>query len=186
MTKYILHGGDTSYINPDNDGFFREITLGTKGKTTILLNYFSRKDDEVEKCAEQDEQRFLQHSENKNLAFEIARPENLAEQLGRSDVMYMRGGETKKLLDALSLTKNIEKLFKNKIIAGSSAGAYALGAHYWENGTDEMGNGLWVLEFKVLCHYTPERNDRIEKLLKYGKEMPLLILPDYKWVVLFK
>ena len=73
MTKFILHGGDTKEINQDNNSFFRDMTLGSKGKTLVLLNYFAREDNEVKGLAEQDKQRFLQNSDNKNLEFEIVR-----------------------------------------------------------------------------------------------------------------
>src|SRR3989344_5931234 len=186
MTKYILHGGNSKEINSDNDSFFREMTAGTAGRTTVLLNYFSRKDNEVESCAEEDKKRFLQSSDNKDLVFEIARPESLAEQLVQVDEMYMRGGETKKLVESISLTKNLENLFEGKIIAGSSAGVYVLAKYYWENDINELGKGLGIFDFKVFCHYTPENKVKVEKLLAHGERLPLITIPNYKWLVLFK
>ncbi|MDO8548172.1 MAG: Type 1 glutamine amidotransferase-like domain-containing protein [bacterium] len=186
MTKYILHGGSSNVANPDTDSFFREMTQETVGQTRVLLNYFSRPDDKIAECAEQDKKRFLEHSENKDLIFEIAKPESLAEQLKRADVMYMRGGTTKKLVDAMSLTPNLEALFEDKIIAGSSAGVYVLAKYYWENDTDELGEGLGIFNVKAFCHYTNENKAKVEKLLGHGENLPLLTIPDYKWLVFFK
>lgn len=185
MTKYILHGGNTREINADNDSFFREITLGTTGKTLVLLNYFSRKDDEVERCAEEDRQRFLQNSENKDLLFEIANSESFIEQLSRADILYIRGGETAKLVKKMSSVKGIKKLFDNKIVAGSSAGVYVLCKYYWENDRKKLGKGLGILDFKALCHYAPERQHIVKKLMQYEESLSLITLANYKWIVMF-
>lgn len=107
MTKYILHGGNTREISPDNDSFFREMTLCSKNKTLVLLNYFARKDNEVEGFAEQDKQHFLQNSDGKDLEFEIAHPEQLIGQISRADVMYMRGGKINLLKEKLLKTPNL-------------------------------------------------------------------------------
>lgn len=186
MTKYVLHGGSSNVDHPDNDSFFREMTLGMEGKTNILLNYFSRKDDEIEKCAGQDKERFLRTSENSDIVFEVATRENFVEQLQLADGMYMRGGETKKLVADLSGIENIQELFKNKTIGGSSAGVYVLAKYYWENDIDELGSGLGVFNIKAFCHYTTDQKDKVGKLLAHGEALPLVTIPDYKWLVFFK
>lgn len=186
MTKYILHGGDTREINPDNNGFFREMTLGSKDKILVLLNYFAREDSEVEGLAEQDKQRFLQNYDGKDLEFEIAHPEQLIGQISRADVMYMRGGETNWLKEKLLKTPNLTELFKNKVIAGSSAGAYVLSKYYWGNDTNKLGDGLGIINFKTYCHYQPKDSGILNKLTAYKEKLPLLVLPNYKWVVFYQ
>lgn len=186
MTKYILHGGNSSHQSPDNDSFFAEMTKGLEGKVHILLNYFSRKDDEVERCAEQDKVKFLENSVTKNLQLEIADENNLAEQLERCDVFYMRGGETAKLVEKMRKTPNVEKLFQGKVVGGSSAGVYVLGKYYWENDIGQLGEGLGIFDLKTFCHYTHEDKEIVEKLLAHGEDLPLLTLPNYKWVVMYR
>lgn len=112
MTKYILHGGNSREINNDNESFFSEMTRESRGRTRILLNYFSRKDEEIEKIAEEDKVRFIQNSNNKDLVFEIADDTRLAEQLERSQVMYMRGGETVWLVETKQNTKCFYTIFE--------------------------------------------------------------------------
>lgn len=186
ITKYILHGGNSKEINPENDSFFREITLGSKGKVLVLLNYFSREESEAPTLAEQDKKRLLQNSDNKNLEFEIAKPKKLAEQLKRAYAMYIRGGETTWLTKKMSQTSNLEKLFEGKTIAGSSAGVYVLSKYYWGNDSKKLGRGLGILNLKAFCHYTPNDMKIVKKLLNYKEKLPLLTLPNYKWVVLYK
>lgn len=186
MTKYILHGGNSKEFNPDNDSFFREMTAGSHGKTLVLLNYFSREETDVIKLAEQDRQRFLQNSENKDLEFEIAEPEKLTDQLRRVYVMYMRGGETDWLRDRLSQTPQVEQLFKDKVIAGSSAGVYVLSKYYWSNDHSKIGKGLGILDFKAFCHYKPDDTKIVKALLKYKEPLPLFVLPNFKWMVFYR
>lgn len=186
MTKYILHGGNTREINSDNDGFFREMTQGSKGRTLVLLNYFSKISNEVEKFAGQDKGRFLENSENKDLEFEIAQTDKLAEQLARAYVMYMRGGETGRLLEKLSQTPNLQKHFSGKVVAGSSAGVYALAKCYWSKDLGRLGDGLGILNLKAFCHYKREDEASVEQLFHYKEKLPLLVLPDYKWQVVFE
>lgn len=186
MTKYILHGGNSREINPDNDSFFKEMTLGSKGKTLVLLNYFSREENEIPELAKQDKARFIANSENKDLEFEIADENKLPEQLKNAYVMYMRGGETEWLVKELSKAQNLEKLFEGKVIAGSSAGVYALVEYSWENDSKRLGNGLGILNFKAFCHYAPQDTEIVKKLLAYKEKLPLLVLSNYKWVVYYK
>ncbi|MEK6835619.1 MAG: Type 1 glutamine amidotransferase-like domain-containing protein, partial [Nanoarchaeota archaeon] len=133
ITKYILHGGNTGEINNDNNNFFKEMTSDLKGKVRILLNYFAREENEIKELAKQDRGRLLKYSKNKNLEFQIASVKKFEKQLIWANVMYMRGGVTNKLVKKLRKIKNIERLFEGKIIAGSSAGAYALSKYYWSN-----------------------------------------------------
>ncbi len=136
-----------------------------------------------------DKKRFFQNSKNKNLIFEIADPKTLKVQLQRSDVFYMRGGETAKLLKRLSSTKNLARLFEDKVVAGSSAGAYVLAKYYWNHGESalsEFSRGLGIVDFNILCHYGPERADVVNKFTKFKKSLSVLVLPDYKWVVIYK
>lgn len=130
MTKYILHGGASKHEHVGNNKFFAEMTKNSKGKLKILLNYFSREDGEITELSKKDERRIRKNSKNKNLEFQIANIESLEKQLERMDVMYMRGGETEKLVRVMSKVDNLEKYFENKIIAGSSAGVYVLAKYY--------------------------------------------------------
>ncbi len=185
MTKFILHGGNTQEINPDNKSFFREIALGMPSGASILLNYFSREDTDIERCAEQDKQSILKNSKNKDLVFEIAKPKLLGKQLQRARVMYMRGGNTKKLVAKISLTPNFSKLIQNKVIAGSSAGVYVLSKYYWSNNRKKIENGLGILNIKAYCHYKPTDVNIVNKLLAHKEKLPLLVLPNYRWMVLY-
>jgi peptidase E len=186
MTKYILHGGNTKEDNEENNAFFKEMTSGQSDQINILLCYFARADEEINECAKQDKDKFIKESENKNLIFEVLDSEKLADQVKKADVIYFRGGNTAKLKEKLSQTSNLEELLKDKVVGGSSAGVYVFTRFFWENDTEEFMEGLGFLNLKAFCHYTEEHSDRRDQLLNHGENLPLLILPNYKWVIFFK
>lgn len=186
MTKFILHGGYTRVENPENNNFFNEITLGSKGRFLILLNYFSREKSEVEQYINQDKQRILQNSENKELEFEVADTNHFPEQLKRANAMFVRGGDTGKLLVEMSKVSNLAELIKDKTIAGSSAGVYFLMKYYWSNDRKRIEEGLGFFNIKAYCHYKSEENQNIQQLLSYKENLPLLTLPDFKYVIWFR
>lgn len=80
----------------------------------------------------------------------------------------------------------IEELFEGKIIGGSSAGSYVLGRCYWGNDSHMLGDGLGILNIKIFCHYKPADKKNLETLKEFKEDFPILVLPDYKWVVFYK
>lgn len=187
MTKYILHGGNTSHENqPDNEAFFHEITKGLGDQLTILLVYFARKEDDLTPLIKQDREIFIRNAPDKQLTFELATIENFREQAKGSQVIYLRGGNTAKLKDKLAATQtDFKTLFEGKTIVGSSAGCYVLGSYYWDNEVKNWDKGLGLVPLKTICHY----EDTDEQILRGFKQtednLPLLVLPDYKWQVFY-
>ncbi len=186
MTKYILHGGVTKGADPMNDSFFQEVTRESAGKTRILLNYFARKPEEYEQSAKEDKKRFLENSPHTDVEFDIADPHRLAEQLERCPIMYIKGGNTPLLLKLLSHAQDFRKCINGRVIAGVSAGVNVLSAYYWSNHNTRIMEGLGILNIKVICHFHPEDNEIVKKLLSYKEDLPLLTLPEYHWAVMYR
>jgi peptidase E len=186
MIKFVLHGGNTSEVNRDNNNFFKEMTVSNKKRLRILLNYFARDKYELNEVSGQDIKRFKKLSVVENLNFEIAQPGKLSEQLKYVDVMYIRGGSTERLMKQLLLTKDFEKCIDGKTIRGSSAGVYVLAKYFYSNDSKIIGKGLGILNIKTYCHYEPTDIKIVNKLASYKEKLPLLILPNYKWVVMYK
>lgn len=186
MTKYILHGGNTREPNEDNDSFFREWTVGLTGKVHILLCYFACEKEKIEQYFKEETERVVGLSENKDLEFEIADENKLADQLKNAEVFYMRGGSTEKILSELSKTPNLDKLVEGKTIAGSSAGAYAIAKYALSNESGEFRDGLGLLNVKCYCHFKDGEEKNLKRLIEYKEDLPIITLPDYKWVTIYK
>jgi len=187
MTKYILHGGETSRPAEDNKKFFFEMTKDLSDPVTILCVYFARPKVTWDKLLEQDKERFSSASPTKILNF--IRAENDAkifkEQIQKADVVYMRGGETEMLFKALKLIENFDPLIKGKVVSGSSAGACALSA-YFHTGTDgsKVREGLGILQIKTFVHYAEEKLSDLKELENRGEKLPVYKIPEEKFFVI--
>lgn len=185
ITKYILHGGNTSEENLDNHAFFRELANINKRSPQILLCYFAKDDSKWEELAEQDSKKIISTS-NKDINFEIATKKRFREQAKKSDLMYFRGGHTKPLLDTMKDIRGWENDIEGKIIAGSSAGTYLVSSYYHTNNTKQLGEGFGLLDIKTYAHFDEKKDqDILEKLSNAAEDLPILAIPEYKFVVMY-
>lgn len=185
MTKYILHGGVTSRDTDDNRKFFLEIVKNLKSPINILCVYFAREKKEWKELFKQDKLNFLRASQKKRFKFVLANDDlkNFTKQIKNSDVVHLRGGKTELLLKKLSKIDNLILLFENKVISGSSAGAYVLSKYYINSG-GEIKNGLGILPIKVISHYTKEKYDLFQRLKNYKENLKIYKISEEKFVVI--
>lgn len=176
-TKFILHGGFANQLNSENDNFFQEILKDSPDNPKILLIYFARLNPEKESNIPA---QFEKNKGVKDLSFEIVDEKIFPEQIKRSDVIYLHGGKTSKLLNILKQFPNLENLFKGKIIAGESAGVYVLSAYFYSKSEGGVFEGLGFVPVKTICHYIGENR---EKLDEYGLDLETLLLPDFRYKV---
>ena len=175
-TKFILHGGFIPGGKQENDDFFQEILKDAPEKAKILLVYFAKESDRVAKNKEEDIGQFNKNKGNKFLSFEVATEELFPEQVKKADVIYLHGGHSGKLLEALKNFSNLKQLFAGKIIAGDSAGANVLVSAFYSQkiGASE---GLGLIPIKIICHYLAENK---EKLNKIKPNLETLFLLEYQ------
>ncbi len=180
MTKYILHGGDAQIFNNENDLFFREILKDCPNNPKILLVYFAKEVDRIPKNKAEDVEHFEKNKESKQLSFEIASEEYFLNQINNSDIVYIHGGSTVKLMSVLSKFENLQNHFKGKIVAGESAGANALSTICYSPSVDLVVKGLGILPVKIIPHYLPGKEIKLEGA---RQELELLLLSVYKYKV---
>lgn len=179
-TKFILHGGYSGRKNSENDKFFKEILKDAPKDTQILLVYFAKEVDEYLRMQREDIWQFEENSDNKNRSFEIASEESFPKQTAQSDIIYLHGGKTSKLLTALKQYPNLRELFEGKIVAGESAGAYVLSACFYSKTEGGIFEGLGFVPAKTICHYVGENK---ENLNECPSELETLLLADYQYKV---
>lgn len=186
MTKYILHGGQTSEPSVHNDNFYREMYKGSKGKP-ILAVYYSRPEENWPQLLASDKKRMRKAIGRKKFEIVTASPKikEFLKQLSTVNAVYFRGGRTYKLKGKLKPVKGkLEKLFAGKTVLGSSAGAYFLSKHYFSsNGQIEKGFG--ILPIKTYCHYKGDK-ENLEKLKKYKEKLKTYTIPETEFVVIGK
>ena len=189
MTKFILHGGFTRVDNELNRSFFRELVKDVPSGGTVLLVYFARKNDEIEVRFKQDKELIQNQTNNKSFNFVLATNDSFINQVKESNVIFISGGDTDKLLTTLKEYSDFKEAIKYKTVAGSSAGAYVFSTFYFSNSRNENFKGLGILPIRIICHYQStnpmfnKKNDPIELMENCPDNLELVILKDYEWVV---
>jgi peptidase E len=180
-TKFILQGGFPKSGKQENDAFFSEILSTAPYAAKILLVLFAKESDRVEKNTKEDIEQFTKNSGGKNVTFEVATEDNFIQQIQSSDIIYLHGGHTGKLLDTLKRFPDFKEIIKGKIIAGDSAGANVLCSAFYSLRIG-VGEGLGILPFRILTHYVEENKD---KLNSTRPELEMIILPELQFRTLF-
>lgn len=178
MTKYILHGGNALDVNQKNDEFFKVIIDIEKTEIKILIIPFAIE----EKMFKIDfiKVQFEKNKSDKKLNFEVANIQNIESQIMDSDIIYLNGGKTLKLLYELTKYKNFKELFDNKVVAGESAGAYVLSSCFYSKSIDICSEGLKLVPVKTICHYEGDNRNRLENCPDTLEE---LLLANYEYKI---
>lgn len=186
MTKYILHGGATRNKTEDNSRFFGEIISSLSNNATILCVYFAKPKELWSEIFRQEKINFSSVAKGKVINFLLASEETdiFVEQIKKSDAIFLRGGDTDKLKEALSGVGDLGDLWKDKVVAGSSAGVYVLSKYYYTNTKDGISEGLGILPIKSFCHYTDEKQVKLEELKSYRENLKVYAIPEEKYFVI--
>lgn len=187
MTKFILHGGATRRFELEGHrGFFKEILAGLPQKVRVLLIYYARPEPDFSELLSDDTNNFRSTSPEKDIEPEIASddPGVFREQIKRADAIYVRGGDTQKLLAKINQTPDFADLINGKVYAGSSAGMYVVSKYYYSNDRKEIGQGLGILPIKAMAHWDKNKQDAFAKLKTTGEDLPIYKLADGEFIVL--
>jgi len=104
-------------------------------------------------------------------------------QIKSTNIIYLHGGLSIKIIDTLKKFPHLENYFNGKIIAGESARANALSHDCYSNITKIHSKGLGIIPVRTICHY--HQGD--EKVLQDNNpNLKLLLLPKYKYKVFYK
>ena len=183
MTKIILHGGYAGHPDPQNNPFFSEMLKGFSGSINVLLVFFAKPVEEYGRLYNEVTSNFQKNAKDKELHFEIASENDFLEHVANADIIYLQGGRTLKLIDVLKQYPEFEKVASGKVIAGESAGAYALSACFYSKTEGGLFEGLAFVPAKVICHYEGMNEEKLEEC---SSELETLLLKDYEYKVFEK
>ncbi|MFH1509096.1 MAG: Type 1 glutamine amidotransferase-like domain-containing protein [bacterium] len=188
MTKYILHGGYATKRSTSNKKYYLEIVKGLEEPINVLVICFAAEKERWDEKFNKVKDHFSEIVNDKELEFILANKniELLSKQIQEADVIYMIGGRSLKLLKKLSAVPNLTQLWKNKVVVGSSAGALVLAKYYHGNDSNTYNEGLGIFPFKIICHYSKNIDDRLEKLKQFGEDLEIKLIPEEKYIVIEK
>ena len=108
-----------SVDSKENEKFFRELLGNTLVDMNILIVLFAREKSRWDKKYPETVSRFRDMSEGKTLHFECAQedPHVLQNQIKRSDIIFIHGGDTQALQKKFEKIPDLRNLFENKNIA---------------------------------------------------------------------
>ena len=159
MTKYILAGGHITKAEDGGESFAKELIKGLVQPIRVLICMFAREKENWEDSFKEAKSFFLNYVPGSQINFELAEEERFLNQLEQSDVLYIKGGVTKKLLESLEKQKGWENKLENMTVAGTSAGAYALATYHIPlRGDNSLAKGFGLVPIKTVAHYRSDYN----------------------------
>lgn len=191
MTKYILYGGGEEENDERNKLFYKEMWKDIKKSEVNVLGVYlaTSSEERVIEKSEYDKREISRWEKKKKINLQIANKLDLVKQIGWADVIYLRGGsEANKLVEGM---KKIDwgKLYIDKVIAGTSAGVYALSKCFWASKSDSAESGLGIINLQTMCHFDNgriERMEKVDKMIELDSDIPLLVLNNFQMVVIYK
>lgn len=123
--------------------------------------------------------------------------ENFYTQIAEADVIYLHGGTTKLLREAIPDIDRFRQQVKGKIIVGSSAGANFLSAACFSPSANETMRSSGIASVGVVVHYGVEQFDGrtftrqdwqsvTRQAAELAGELPLLLLPEGEFSIVYE
>ncbi|MDD5437892.1 MAG: Type 1 glutamine amidotransferase-like domain-containing protein [Patescibacteria group bacterium] len=190
MTNFILHGGGSKQWNEKErlenyQNITRILTSGFKTTVKVLLVYYARMPEFWDEKLSEDKINFSKQviGIESELVVADTDPNAFEKQVNDSDIIFVRGGDTKLLMKVMSRLSNFKDLIKNKKYFGSSAGAYAISEYYYSNDRHQIEEGLGVLPVKCFAHWDGSQIKELELLKNYKEDLPIETLKEGEYKV---
>ncbi len=196
MTKYILNSGGTKNNLEKAALFFKEMIKDLGKEPRILSCSFAEKRENWEEKFESYKSLFSQLIGNDiKPKFEMALPDKFVEQIKNNDVITLSGGDDFLLLYWLK-QYNLPEIWKDKVVATSSASSNALSKHFWTCDWRQCFDGLGILPIRFIPHYKSgfgssdprgaiDWQKAYDELVEYGdKSLPIYALEEGDFVVI--
>ncbi len=184
-TKFILHGGFTRVVNEQNNSFFRELVANVTQPKILLCFFAVAEQDRVPELFSELSRRIVELNADKKIECELATQENFISQLKATNVLYMHGGNTEQLLKVLERFPTFTVDIAGKVVAGSSAGAYALVHKGAAHTSEHSRTGLDLIPIRLIVHSDspefPPNENSVKELLASDIEYELVKLKDCEW-----
>lgn len=191
-TKYILVGGHIHKALDGGEAFVKELVKDLAKKPVKILDcMFARPKESWEDKLIEDQKFFSRYITDFEL--ELADPENFTHQVKESDVVFLRGGFTGMLMDALQKDTAWIKELDGKVVAGTSAGAEVMAKYYHVLKTSRTGDGFGLVNVKFIPHWKSDFFDgeqqnidwekTLEELKEYKEDLPIVVLAEGEFTV---
>lgn len=187
--KIILVGGYPHKAKDGGKAFYESLVKGFPEPVKVLVCLFARPRGNWEDAFLQDKNYFATNLPNVNIEIKLATQENFLEELGWCNAIYFRGGDIN-LVPFMSQYPNWQNYLEEKVVAGSSMGAYMLSKYYFDITSNTIKNGTGITNTKVIVHWKsqlPEYvntkwEDGYKELVDYKENLPTYKLAEGEFV----
>lgn len=144
-------GGYPKKAADGGKAFVKELVRGHRGSIRVLICLFAKPRNEWSLV---NDRLFLKKFlSSHRLIFRSADIKSFGRQVRWADIVYVKGGSTRRLMASLNRLRGWEKQLAGKTIAGTSAGAEMISAYYYHADQKWVGKGFGLVPIKVLVHY---------------------------------
>lgn len=157
-TVFILAGGNDRESEDYGQRLWSEISKYNSNPK--VLSCFFSSPEETWKQKAQDWENWFINGFGRSIAYDYAQYATFLDQVDSADVIYLHGGDTKLLFDALPDAEELKKHFAGKVVIGSSAGANVLSHYFWSSTRGVLGRGKGIVDVNIMVHYgAPDAGD---------------------------
>jgi hypothetical protein len=159
MTKYVLNSGGVKHQLALKKLFHWELVVTTSDNPKFLLCNFAQGREYWESKFEGYSNAIKEDMpDSVTPSFELAMPATFTSQCNKADIIYFHGGDDH-LLQYWMKQFDLADLFKDKVVATTSASSDMLATHYWTCDWRKCADGLGILPIKFIPHYLSSFGD---------------------------
>lgn len=151
-TTFILAGGN----DRTTDGYAKrleaELIKHIPSRPKLLSCFFSAPENEWP-IKYQNWKEWFTTSFSFEFDYDYAQKATFLQQIDEADIIYLHGGNTQLLSEALPDTDQFKAHLQGKVVVGSSAGANILSKNYWSSTKAVPRHGLGILDINIMVHY---------------------------------
>ncbi len=148
MTNYILAGGK----DRGTSNYASDLSKVVETPKYLLSCFFAQpRENWEDKFASFED--FFRNVFGADCEIELAFPDDFRQQVKKSEVIYLHGGDDTLITYYLDVFKDISTMFEGKTVIGSSAGANYLSSKYWTCDWREVREGSGLVPLNIITHY---------------------------------
>ena len=192
MKRLILMGGSPWLDGECGKDFVTTAFRYFPKRVRVAFCIFAQPESDWQETTDRNIEMFKSHEQSKSLEFKTMTTGNFEDVSKWADVIYLPGGSPSILMEKLAVAGDINVLWDNKVIAGSSAGADLFCEKFLYLQDRVFGAGLgWV---KAVCiphwrddfdNYSTKDWDWAEQeALNRFPELPVLTIPEGRFIEL--
>lgn len=195
MTTYILHGGYTSGMTDAQSNKLRDAILSklNDDKIKFAIIPFAATRDNWEKKFESRNKSLAKRLFGDNYEIRLAYPDTFYGDCDWANVIFIQGGDYSLLSHYLDQFSDLAKVFANKIVIGSSAGADCLSEMFYDGDWRKIGKGYGLVDVASIPHFGGEYgNDdprgpidwsKAEQELRGATDLPIYLIREGEFEV---